>query len=557
VAERAHALEDALDRLRTEGVAPDAAAVDALLVLLDALQQATAVSLEVTRGSAVPVAARSGLPAAVPHARAGGAPPADPAPPEALGSIAGAVSVRVTLDPDAALPAARALLAVRAAAQVAELVGTTPAAFDPVAFAGSFRLHFRPPADAAAIDAAIRSAGDVVAVEFAGAAPQSVMAPRADAAPGRVGHVRVELRRLDALAEAIAELSITHARGRSSGAAAPDAAADRMGRLVAQVQSDILTLRMEPLSDVFDRLPRLVRDTARQLGREVELEVTGADIRLDRAILGEIAEPLVHLIRNALDHGIEPPGARVAAGKPARGRLVVRAERARSSVVIVVEDDGAGVDAGRVLARARAAGLTADERTIGTAGELLRLLSHAGFSTADAVSGVSGRGVGLDAVATRVRALGGAIDLQTEAGRFTRFLLRLPITLALAQALRVTVGGEEYAIPLTHVAEAIEFVDVPVERRGEREVVAVRGVEVPVVRLSTVLGTPAPERERAAVLAESGERRVALAVDTLIGREQILIRGFDPAMGALPYFSGATLLADGRPVLVLDPLSVL
>jgi two-component system, chemotaxis family, sensor kinase CheA len=396
----------------------------------------------------------------------------------------------------------------------------------------------------------------VVAVEFASAAPRSVVAPRAESAAVRGGHVRVELRRLDALAEAIAELSIVHARVVSNPAAATDAA-DRMGRLVAQVQSDIVALRMEPLSDVFDRLPRLVRDTARQLGREVELQVTGADIRLDRAILGEIAEPLVHLIRNALDHGIEPPAARVAAGKPACGRLVVRAERARSSVVIVVEDDGAGVDAARVLARARAAGLAADEGTIGTAGELLRLLSHAGFSTADAVTGVSGRGVGLDAVATRVRALGGAIDLETEAGLFTRFLLRLPITLALAQALRVTVGGEEYAIPLTHVAEAIEFVDVPVERRGEREVVAVRGMDVPLVRLGTVLGTAAPERERAAVLAESGERRVALAVDTLVGREQILIRGFDPAVGTLPYFSGATVLGDGRPVLVLDPLSVL
>jgi two-component system, chemotaxis family, sensor kinase CheA len=311
------------------------------------------------------------------------------------------------------------------------------------------------------------------------------------------------------------------------------------------------------VADIFARLPRLARDTARRLGRDVALRLEGGDIRLDRAILGELTDPLTHLVRNAIDHGIETPAARLAAGKPAGGTLVVRAERERSSVRIVVEDDGAGVDAARVLNRARAAGLDTDEDRIATAGELFRLLSHPGFSTADEVTEVSGRGVGLDAVATRIRALGGAIDMETERGRFTRFVLRLPITLALAHALRVRVAGEDYAIPLTHVAEAIEFADVPVEAESGREFVRLRGATIPLVRLGRVLQAPRPAAERAAVLAESGERRAALAVDELVGREQILIKPFDSAVGALRVFSGATLLADGRPALVLDPLSVM
>jgi two-component system chemotaxis sensor kinase CheA len=188
--------------------------------------------------------------------------------------------------------------------------------------------------------------------------------------------------------------------------------------------------------------------------------------------------------------------------------------------------------------------------------DLLKILASPGFSTAEQVTDVSGRGVGLDAVVSRVRALGGAIDMQTRIGDGTTFTMRLPITLAIAQALRVRVGDEDYAIPLTHVAEAVELDSVVIERHKGREVLRLRDEVLPLIRLRTVLQSPLTGTETAAVVAELGERRTALAVDRLVGREQILVKQFDGAVGTLPIFSGVTLLADGRPALVLDPISV-
>jgi two-component system chemotaxis sensor kinase CheA len=235
---------------------------------------------------------------------------------------------------------------------------------------------------------------------------------------------------------------------------------------------------------------------------------------------------------------------------------MLRATRDRSSVRIQVEEDGRGVNAEKVITRARLKGLAVPATSEVANEELLKILAHPGFSTADHVTGTSGRGVGLDAVVNRVRALGGAIDMQTRAGEGTTFTLRLPITLAIAQALRVQVGEEDYAIPLTHVAEAVELDTVKLGHANGREVMHLRAEVLPLIRLRSVLCTPGHGRETAAVVAELGERRTALAVDRLIGREQILVKQFDGAVGTLPIFSGVTLLADGRPALVLDPVSV-
>ncbi|MGQ0562648.1 MAG: chemotaxis protein CheA, partial [Gemmatimonadota bacterium] len=319
----------------------------------------------------------------------------------------------------------------------------------------------------------------------------------------------------------------------------------------------VLAMRMVPVGDVFDRYPRMVRDAARALGKEIDFQIEGREIEIDRAILEEIVDPLVHLLRNAIDHGIEPPAERYGAGKDEKATLVLRAWRERSSVRIQVEEDGRGVNAKKVLGKARALGLPVPETNDVTNEDLLRILAHPGFSTAEQVTDVSGRGVGMDAVVSRIRALGGAIDLQTRPGEGTTFTLRLPITLAIAQALRVRVGEEDYAIPLTHVAEALELDSLRIDRHKGREVVRLREEVLPLIRLRTVLKSPSTGTESAAVIAELGERRTALAVDRLVGREQILVKQFDGAVGTLPIFSGVTLLADGRPALVLDPISVI
>jgi two-component system chemotaxis sensor kinase CheA len=344
----------------------------------------------------------------------------------------------------------------------------------------------------------------------------------------------------------------------TNGSVALEGLVHRLGAVVDELQDSVLTMRMVPVGDVFDRFHRLVRDVARAVGKDIDFRIEGRDIEIDRAILDEMVDPLVHLLRNAVDHGIEGPVGRIEADKPPRGQLVLRALRERSSVLLQIEDDGRGVDAKKVLARARKAGIpvSATAKSI-TPDDLLRILSHPGFSTADQVTEVSGRGVGMDAVVNRVRALGGAIDVVTLLGHGTTFSIRLPITLAVAQALRVRVAGEDYAIPLTHVAEAVLLDRGAVQKKGSRELVRVRGGEpMPLVRMRRVLGAKAAGQELAAVVAEVGERRSALAVDELVGREQILVKEFDGAVGTLPIFSGVTLLADGRPALVLDPLSV-
>ncbi len=307
---------------------------------------------------------------------------------------------------------------------------------------------------------------------------------------------------------------------------------------------------------MFERFPRVVRDAARTTGKDVGLVLEGTEITLDRAILEEIGDPLLHLLRNAVDHGIESPAERRASAKPPAGTIVLRAQRERAAVVIEVEDDGRGIAPAEVLDRARREGLVDDAVEELRPDELLRLLARPGFTTAGAVSGMSGRGVGMDVVVSRVRGLGGSVALDSRPGAGSRFRLRLPLSLALAPALRVQVGGEDYVIPLNHVEEVVELTDSVSRQRG-REVLELRGEVVPLVRLGEALACAAAGRATTAVIAGSGAARGALAVERLIGREQMVVKRFDGPAGTLPCFAGVTLLGDGRPALVLDPMSVL
>src|SRR5690606_12432443 len=320
----------------------------------------------------------------------------------------------VSLRPDTPLRSARAMLVMRALDGVAGVLGSEPATFDDD-FNGTFAMFLGADADTAAIEAAIRGAGEVEAVELAGVATATTPA----GAP-RARQVRVDVERLDGLADGLGELSVLYARLRHAPLPAQvSEMIDRVGTVLGELEHDMRALRMVPLRDMFARLPRVVRDAARATGRDVELVVEGEDVELDRSILEEIGEPLVHLLRNAVDHGIESPAERRAAGKRPRGRIRVRAERERSSVRITVEDDGRGVSAERVAEKARAAGLWDRDDAPASDEELFRLMSMPGLSTADQVSELSGRGVGMDAVVNKVRALGGAIDMRTRPGAGT------------------------------------------------------------------------------------------------------------------------------------------
>ena len=531
----AHALEDRLAQARTSAHI-DAAFIDVLLAAADALAAAIAAgSPSDVRSVPGPVL----LPVLAAHAPTAADVPGDTV-----------LMARVRIDPDSPLPAARAALIRSNADRAGGVLGAWPAAgidtTELLLFLGAAANQER------ILRAVLRAGARDVRFE-----PPPAAAPARTRVESRTGFVRVDRERLDALAEGVAELSVLHERGRLAGekAGRDGWQTDRVGSLLAELRRTVIDMRMVPVSAAFDRFGRLIRDAARTAGKDIDFSIEGSDIQLDQAILDAVVDPLVHLLRNAVDHGIEPAAERTAAGKDARGRIRLSAVRDRNSVRIIVRDDGRGIARDDVTDRARAEGI--DVATNSAAeDDLLRLLAQPGFSTASTVTSLSGRGIGLDVVVNRVRSLGGAIDLETTPGVGTAFTLRLPLTLALAHALRVRVGGEDYAIPLTHVSEAVALDPEHVlQQDGGREFVRVRGQPIPLIRLGRVFRIGAG-RESAAVVAEAGDRRVALGVDELLGHEQIVVKSFDPPVGALPVFSGATLLADGRPALLIDPLSV-
>jgi len=369
-----------------------------------------------------------------------------------------------------------------------------------------------------------------------------------------VRQVRVNLDRLDSLVSEVGELVV--ARNRLETMAARDIGSEleqlstRISGLVTGLQRDVLRARMAPVSEIFDRFPRMVRDLARDLGKSVRFEVQGGDIELDRSVLDDLPEPLTHLIRNAVDHGLEPPAERLAAGKEEEGLLRVRAERARDEVIIVVADDGRGIDRHAVRDRAVERKLLQPEAPPPDDAQLLRLLAHAGFTMKTEITTVSGRGVGMDAVLTRVRAMGGRTEVSTRERGGTTFLLRLPVTRAIVRALVVECGGERYVIPFGLLAEAA------VAEKPE-EGITLRNQALPSVDLRHVIGmAPAANGRRPVVILDLGGRRGALIVDALLGQQDVVIEDLIAPVGTPLWVSGGTVLPDGHPALILDPTAL-
>src|SRR5207249_1044650 len=318
-------------------------------------------------------------------------------------------------------------------------------------------------AGVAEIERVVRAAGEVEHVTVGG--EERRPAPGAGALPAapetKSRHIRVDLGRLDGLMDLIGELVTVRGRLNELAAYARDPAIDdvaiQVSRLSRELQAEIIQARMTPVWQVFDRFPRLVRDLARELGKQVAFRVEGKEIELDRAILDELGDPLLHLLRNAVDHGVEPLAERRRRGKKPEAEIVLAAVRERASVAISVSDDGRGIDRKKILERAKRDGVVDPHAEALTDDQLLRVLARPGFSTAEAVTSVSGRGVGIDVAVTRIRALGGSIEIRSEEGKGTTFVMRLPVTLAIVRALIAGVGAERYALPLTYVAETVEF----------------------------------------------------------------------------------------------------
>ncbi|MEO8199112.1 MAG: chemotaxis protein CheA [Gemmatimonadota bacterium] len=481
-------------------------------------------------------------------------------------SIAGAAAaapstgklVRVSIKADAVMRGGRAALVMKRAEALGHVTGLRPAvtAFEQQDFDGRFSFRLHTDVTDVVIEAAIRGAGDVDSVAI-GEAP--VPAPIEDPVTnGGTRHIRVDLRRLDALMNHMGELVVAKGRLAEVVAQTPtpdlEAVSARISRLVSEMQTEVIQSRLTPVWQVFDRYPRVVRDLARQLGKRVDLQIEGGDIELDRAILDEIGDPLLHLLRNAVDHGIESTAERRRLGKPEMGRIVLAAARDRSGVAVRVSDDGRGVDRTKIAERAVRDGIMDSVTDQLTDDVLLKVLGRPGFSTAATVTDVSGRGVGIDVVLTRVRALGGAASIESEVGRGTTIVLRLPVTLAVLRVLLTRVGRERYAVPLAHVAETVEFDTARTTSMGGKEAFVLRDRVIPTTRLRELLQVPdggAPIRPPAVIL-ESGNRKSALVVDALLGQQEIVVEPFEAPRGMFPLFSGATILGDGEPALILD-----
>jgi two-component system chemotaxis sensor kinase CheA len=493
--------------------------------------------------------------------------------------------VRIRLSPGTPLKGVRAFLVVQAATKLGEVAACSPSleALQADEFEHDFALRLRTDRSPDDVGDALRKAGDVAEVrlgEDAGAgqpAPRptmmlSVVELAEESAPNGMGggaaarpqrSVRIDLRRLDSLMNMIGELVITRGRLNQLASASDDPAlvesVAQASRLIGDLQDEIMTSRMVPVWQVFDRFPRLVRDAAHSTGKQVDFTIEGKEVELDRSMLEEVGDPIVHLLRNAIDHGIESPAVRVAAGKPAAGRLTLSAARDRSAVAIRVTDDGKGIDRARVLARARENGLVEPGKADLSDDELLKIIARAGFSTVDNVTALSGRGVGVDAVYNRVRSLGGSVDIRSVEGEGTTVTLRLPLTLAIVRSLLARIGDETYAMPMTHVLETVELKPAIVRSLKGREVLVLRDEVLPLVRLRSLLGFdgPLPRGLEQVIVVELAERRAAVVVDALIGQQEIVVKQFDGVQNGLSLFGGATILGDGAPALILDVSSLL
>jgi two-component system chemotaxis sensor kinase CheA len=371
--------------------------------------------------------------------------------------------------------------------------------------------------------------------------------------------VRVDVRRLDALVNLVGELVLARNRLKTLRPGVQDENLDRavtaLDTVTARLQGAVMSARMQPVSRVFTRFPKLARDVARQLDKQVELIVDGAETELDRNLVEALADPLVHLVRNAIDHGIEMPAVRRAAGKPEQGRVRLAAQQEGDHVAIEVSDDGGGIDPEAIRRSAIRKGLIDTEAAARLSeDECLALLFLPGFSTRTEVSDLSGRGVGMDVVQSKIRELSGQVQIQSDLGKGSRFIIRVPLTLAILPTLLVELDDDVYALPLVRVLEVVTHDDSEVLWMDGQKILDLRERPLPVLSLREWLGLGngvASEATRGVVL-QAGEQRFCLLVDRVVGREEVVIKALPRSLRGLPGYAGASLVGDGRMALILD-----
>lgn len=396
------------------------------------------------------------------------------------------------------------------------------------------------------------------------AKPAKSAAPnKADKTHAPVGNktIRVNIERLDILMNLFEELVID--RGRLQSIATEvnhgelNETVERMSRVMGDLQTIILTMRMVPVETVFNRFPKMIRQLSRDLNKKINLEIIGAETELDRTVIDEIGDPLVHLIRNSVDHGIENPTARRAKGKPEEGTVVLRAYHSGNYVFIEIEDDGAGINREKVLAKAISKGIVTQEQSYSMSDKQINeLILASGFSTADVISDVSGRGVGLDVVKTTIESLGGNISIESTQDVGSIFSIQLPLTLSIISVMLVEIEKEIYAIPLSSIIETSIIRSSEIMNAHNQKVIDFRGKVVPLVFLEEIFEVPrnAPQEEEfhSVVIVRKGEKLAGLVVDSFIGQQEIVLKSLGNYLTNIFAISGATILGNGKVALIVD-----
>lgn len=394
-------------------------------------------------------------------------------------------------------------------------------------------------------------------------APPKAAAPAAASSAQKKAHqsqsVRVDIEKLDTLMNLMGELVINKVRleqiGQTHRLTELTETLEQMDRVTTDLQNIVMKVRMVPVSAVFNRFPRMVRDVSKELNKEINLTIEGEETELDRTVIDEIGDPIMHLLRNSLDHGVEHPDDREAKGKPRTGEVGLIARHEGNNVVIMVTDDGAGINADKIRKKAVEKGMISQEEAdkLDDA-DAVRLIFLPGFSTAEQISDISGRGVGMDVVRSKIESLSGHVDVETHVDEGSVFKIKLPLTLAIIQAMLVKVQEEMYAIPLGSIDSTINIQETDIQTVQNKEVIVLRGEIIPIIRMGELLQVPHVKDydEIFVVVVHAGEAKAGIVVDNLIGQQEIVIKTLGNLFAGLKMFSGATVLGDGRVALILD-----
>lgn len=507
-----------------------------------------------------------------------------------------ALDVKIALSPNCLLKSARVYMVMNAMDEIGEVVKSTPSAEDleQENFESSFELVVVTGTEQVKVHQILTSISEIVEVNITSIVlPQEekaavaktveklpskdkVMAenvkPTAKPTPSQANgnmdkklksgqSVRVDIEKLDSLLNLVGELVINKTRleqiGITHRLTELVETIEQMDRVTTDLQSVVMKVRMVPVGQVFNRFPRMVRDLSRELNKEINLTIEGEETELDRTVIDEIGDPLVHLIRNSLDHGIEHPDERIAKGKEATGEVRLIARHEGNNVIIMVEDDGKGINPEVIKRKAVEKGLiTQDDADKMDDNEAVRIVFMAGFSTADVITDVSGRGVGMDVVKNKIASLGGLIDVETKLDEGSKFKIRLPLTLAIIQALLVKVQKEIYAIPLGSIDSTINITMDDIKTIQNREVILLRGQIIPIIRLADVLNVPQAEENSSGdlfvVVVHMGDQKAGIIVDNLIGQQEIVIKTLGKLLAGIKIIAGATILGNGQVALILD-----